>query len=335
MSFHAAMHAAAAALAGGRLEVPNHVECRDGAPRPRCNVTIGRYADLHGISVADGGGDAYAEHAAYDAIGLGAGAIHDHLQNSVLLIPDLISPEECAQLIADVEKHHAALEEAGEEEDDLAKHQRQVYGGAGGMFYRYRIPQLSEETVALFDVILRERLLPFISKELPAVADMVYTWSEAAATKKGSKLDPIEPRCEEATLASLPLRYAPEEPAINRYTEGGYFAPHTDQQALTLNVLLAPEGPTTFVGGGTAFWREDMRCKLSTLRVQPQAGVGVVFNGTVKHAGRPVVSGLRHLLVCSFSICAPTYVSNANKRVPVVASAQTHGDGVRATAKYW
>ena len=334
MSFHAAMHAAAAALAGGRLVVPNHVECRDGAPRPRCDVTSGRYADLHGISAADGGADAYVEHGEYDSIALGAGAIHEHLRNCVLLVPDLISPAECAQLIADVEKHHAALEEAGEEMDDLARHQRQVYGGAGGLFYRYRIPQLSEETVALFNVILRERLLPFVSKELPAVEDMVYLWSDVAASKKGSKLDPIEPRSEDAPLASLPLRYAPEEPAINRYTEGGYFAPHTDQQALTLNILLAPEGPKTFIGGGTAFWREDMRNKLSTLRVQPQAGVGVIFNGTVKHAGRPVTSGLRHLLVCSFSICAPTYVSNAaKKRAP--GAPQTPGDDVRATAKYW
>ena len=30
--------------------------------------------------------------------------------------------------------------------------------------------------------------------------------------------------------------------------------------------------------------------------------VGVVFNGEVKHAGRAVTSGVRHLLVASFSI---------------------------------
>ena len=32
--------------------------------------------------------------------------------------------------------------------------------------------------------------------------------------------------------------------------------------------------------------------------------VGVVFNGTVKHAGQVVTSGVRHLLVASFSIAA-------------------------------
>ena len=33
-----------------------------------------------------------------------------------------------------------------------------------------------------------------------------------------------------------------------------------------------------------------------TLTVEPAAGVGVVFNGAVKHAGRPVTEGVRHVL---------------------------------------
>ena len=99
---------------------------------------------------------------------------------------------------------------------------------------------------------------------------------------------------------------------VSRYAVGGHFEPHRDKMALTVNILLAD---SEFEGGGTQFWREDgdggggcsgqgeEDCKRGpTLCVEPSAGVGVVFSGTVKHAGRAVTAGLRHLLVASFSI---------------------------------
>jgi hypothetical protein len=89
-------------------------------------------------------------------------------------------------------------------------------------------------------------------------------------------------------------------------------------QALTLNVLLR-DG--CFEGGGTAFWAEDKTGLHSALdpahaedqsggacaptdTVQPMPGVGVIFNGNVRHAGKVVSSGARHVLVASFSISA-------------------------------
>jgi hypothetical protein len=82
-----------------------------------------------------------------------------------------------------------------------------------------------------------------------------------------------------------------------------------------------------FEGGGTAFWAEDENrerrsCQNPDLRsldpehakdqsggayaptvsVQPMAGVGVIFNGNMKHAGKVVSCGARHVLVASFSI---------------------------------
>ena len=83
-------------------------------------------------------------------------------------------------------------------------------------------------------------------------------------------------------------------------------------QALTLNVLLRD---------GTAFWAEDktgLRSALDpahaedqsggacapTVSVQPMPGVGVIFNGNVRHAGKVVSSGAWHVLVASFSISA-------------------------------
>ena len=60
----------------------------------------------------------------------------------------------------------------------------------------------------------------------------------------------------------------------------------------------------TFTGGGTQFWEEGVKedVKSPTLCLLPRTGVGIVFNGTVLHAGRAVTGGVRHLLVASFSV---------------------------------
>jgi hypothetical protein len=43
--------------------------------------------------------------------------------------------------------------------------------GEGG-YQRYMVPKLSATSSALFEELLRARLLPFISRELPAVEDV-------------------------------------------------------------------------------------------------------------------------------------------------------------------
>ena len=105
-----------------------------------------------------------------------------------------------------------------------------------------------------------------------------------------------------AVLSDQQYKFSAHEPAINRYGEGGAFMPHTDSFAVTLNILLTID---TFEGGGTTMWREpcSQPSAMPALRVEPSAvGVGVLFNGTMRHAGREVTAGLRHLLVASFSI---------------------------------
>jgi hypothetical protein len=261
----------------------------------------------------------------------------------VLLVPGLLSAAECARLVADVELHRerraADPQAAGE---DAAANWRETVANDG--FQRYRIPLLGEATNALLEELLRERLLPLLLRELPDLARYLWARSDAVcADKRPPSPPPERPAAAAAALPSLPLRFSPQEPAINRYAEGGLFPPHTDQQALTLNVLLS-DG--TFDGGGTAFWREgeplaaaaeppakqartspaaeaaglgredpdDATLRPPTLTVQPRAGVGVVFNGTVTHAGNAVTKGVRHVLVASFSITNAEYVSLSTKR---------------------
>lgn len=185
----------------------------------------------------------YSEGASYDSVVLGPDS-KDVEHNSVLLIPGLLSEAECAQLIEDVDLN--GLEGAKQ-------------GGSG--LERHRVlaePGLSPSTAALFEDLLRDRLLPLISAEMPTVAD--YLWARSDVSVCGNDfMAPTEPRSPEVSLKVLPYRFASEEPAINRYTEGGEFGPHTDQQAITLNILLRVG---CFEGGGTAFWAQTGKVAL-------------------------------------------------------------------------
>ena len=60
-------------------------------------------------------------------------------------------------------------------------------------------------------------------------------------------------------------------------------------------------------GGGTAFWPEGPNGEREQeggceVVVGPPRGTAIVFNGNIRHAGKEVESGVRHLYVCSFDL---------------------------------
>ena len=143
----------------------------------------------------------------------------------MLLVPGLVTADECAAMVADVEAHREAAAATAK-------------GECGRE--RFMLSELDAETQRTFEQVLRGRLLPLISRELPAVVDMIW-----ARSMKAQRTVP---------LAECPLIFSAQEPAINRYAAGGRFEPHVDKLALTINVLLA-DG-CAFAGGGTQFWRQ-------------------------------------------------------------------------------
>ena len=232
----------------------------------------------------------YTTSTAFDTLSFGRTTSIPVLHNSVLFIPHLLSPQECTQLIDDCESRVL------HQDDSTASW---LYGCEAAShknlpFERHEIKDLSVKTQDFFQTILRTRLLPFVANELPPNVEQSI-WEISGVVQKKN-----------ATLAAQDLKFSESEPTINRYTTGGSFVPHRDALALTLNVLLSDQ----FEGGGTQFWEEREKgvkeSKEPTLCALPKIGVGVVFNGTVKHAGRAVTSGIRHLLVVSFSIVQQT-----------------------------
>jgi hypothetical protein len=106
------------------------------------------------------------------------------------------------------------------------------------------------------------------------------------------------------------IGYTHGEPAINVYTTGGRFHPHTDKQSLTVLVPLSES--SEFSGGGTSFWRqgqqethreklEHARHTTPALTLMPPAGTALLFGGSVMHAGGVVTDGERVVFVASFS----------------------------------
>ena len=149
--------------------------------------------------------------------------------------------------------------------------------------------------VSRIDQVLRLRLLTLLEAELPDFAHSIFGQSTG--------------------LAELRPDYSPGELAVNIYTTGGEFAPHTDKQSVTLLVPLS--AADAFKGGGTAFWPEshlgadddkayDENCRSNWLphthKLSPPAGTAIIFGGDVTHAGLPVTSGTRHLFVMSFTL---------------------------------
>jgi len=166
-------------------------------------------------------------------------------------------------------------------------------GSAAGNFYayqegmnRYPVRKLDLGAQILSKTIIHDRLLSFFEEQLPHVANEVFGQS--------------------TNLNKMKFSFSPGEPAVNRYSVGGGIASHTDKQSVTVNVVLSNFG--SFTGGGTTFWPQEPDSTIDeggtddVVLLRPQQGSALLFNGNVKHAGRPVISGVRHAYVASFNL---------------------------------
>lgn len=218
-------------------------------------------------------------------------------QNSILLVPNMLSKTECEVLVhaaeVGVAKGAGRLRPGAFKQDPWKAIQR--LAAKHGLWSiqqpepleRMPVCDLGAEAQELSATLLRDRMLPFLEQQLPQVAHDLFGRS--------------------SELNTLHFRFSPDEPAINRYTTGGGFRVHTDDRSITVYVLLS--NVDTFSGGGTAFWNQDLNPEdvgdAAELLLQPGQGVGVIFNGRLSHAGAIVTSGTRHLYVASFDLQPP------------------------------
>jgi hypothetical protein len=199
------------------------------------------------------------------------------LHDSIMLLPELVSAEECAHL-------RAAADRWCESEEWSGVPIRRIECHPDGV-------NLDGRTHALAHIILSRAL-----------------WSlEVLHPELAAELFP-----EPCDCCDLWMRFSGQEPMLNRYTLGGGFEPHQDGHALTVLVPLST-ADADFVGGGTAFWSEatigcDSTAAKSvppSLIMRPPIGTGLFWRGHLTHAGLPISSGTRHVFVASFNLCLP------------------------------
>ena len=129
----------------------------------------------------------YSEGGAFDTVALGERSTAVEY-NSVVLLPNLLSSDECAALVADVEAQDTLVADATAD----SGHQR------------FELRALAEESQLLFEKILRDRLLPFVAAELPEVEEMV--WGALAAGADGRGAARLRPQILRAGARHQPLR---------------------------------------------------------------------------------------------------------------------------------
>ena len=214
------------------------------------------------------------------------GADTSLLADSVLVLPALVTPAECAHLSIAADRDCANDEWSGVSLRRIECHPDGI--------------NLDGRSHALASIIIA-RALWSVEKLRPDLAAELFG---------GSDTD----------LGDMWFKFSGQEPMLNRYTSGGLFEPHQDGHALTVLVPLDSPG-VGFTGGGTAFWSEatigsdskEASQHPPSLIMRPPAGTALFWRGHITHAGLPVQTGVRHVFVASFDL-RPAGMKHAVRR---------------------
>ena len=203
------------------------------------------------------------------------------LTNSILLLPNILTMEECQYLSQEADRVI------------LNGYSRDTYSDYAEMLRRREKPlrrisleDMNPKANKLSSQILLERVLPKLENKFPELL-------------KSLKIDGYR---------QGKFEWASDEPTVNRYTQGGQFEPHEDAYSLSVIILLTDD----FEGGGTSFWpttkeetamgKDMWKTYEKGILVKPEIGTALLFNGDITHSGNRVTSGVRHLYVGSFNV---------------------------------
>ena len=151
----------------------------------------------------------------YESISLGSGC-SPLQQNSVLLVPAILTGDECDRLIASCDTLIASNRASGGVEGTLRGED-----GDEEALHRTRVSTMDAESKDLVERMLL-LVFAFLERELPEVTRNLF----------GHR-----------ALCETEIMFAPAEPAISRYTAGGELYPHQDEHTLTVLVPLSNQGP--------------------------------------------------------------------------------------------
>eukprot|EP00547_Thalassionema_nitzschioides_P010768 CAMPEP_0194262260 /NCGR_PEP_ID=MMETSP0158-20130606/46456_1 /TAXON_ID=33649 /ORGANISM="Thalassionema nitzschioides, Strain L26-B" /LENGTH=238 /DNA_ID=CAMNT_0039002413 /DNA_START=490 /DNA_END=1206 /DNA_ORIENTATION=+ len=199
------------------------------------------------------------------------------LHNTLIVLPNLLSPEECEMLVQDAER---ILEEKDRKntEKGVKTESWTVYSS-----FEAKCQQIIKR-------VLESVVMDFIEARLPDVERLLFQTNEVVP--KG-----------------MSMKYYWDDPVVIKYKTGNKLAPHTDDRDLTIVVPLNPLQDFPMDGGGTHFWLEGTTPEIADdgtgISLKPTSGSGILFNGNITHSGNSVVGGTRFVLMTSITLDDP------------------------------
>ena len=207
----------------------------------------------------------------------------------------------------------------------------------------------SEDVVLRCEEILL-RVIDYVDEQMPSVYDTLFRPGDEWAARQPptasggppAGVPPIHladtcPSLRELYMAGE-FEWSEGEPAINVYTERGRFGAHKDHLALTVLIPLTSPADD-FSGGGTGFWSmEAIGSGLDEGQepegepaavLKPPLGTALIFGGDVTHAGMPVETGLRSVMVASFSTRTPASPADRVNGLHSAQSSSSLREGMR------
>ena len=239
---------------------------------------------------------------------------------SVIVLPSIVSPNECDKIIhaarTIASRHRSSRIAKGLADEGLVRipsiaAARRAEAGNRNAPCAEAIDRATDDTL---NDILR-RVCHVLDEDHGTLVDLLFGLGRGDA-------DADVDVDADADISSLlldlfkndELSFSSREPAVNIYTQGGEFRPHSDGHKLT--ILIPLSSPDDFTGGGTAFWSQDSghRVDPPSLTLKPGRGSPMLFVGHVVHSGVAVEEGERVVFVASFNRAARSASASANRR---------------------
>jgi hypothetical protein len=205
------------------------------------------------------------------------------LRNSVVIVSNVISKEECKILCNEADRliqngyqrDRLGSDDADDDEEEKKEQES---------LRRISTEDMSKTAQQLAMDIIKKRVLSKIERHFHSlIRDLgLSDWRRSG----------------------VEWEWASDEPTVNRYTSpGGTFEAHRDGYALTIVVPL--NDPVEFLGGGTSFFAgkdigDEDRTRENTVTISPPRGTAICFDGDMLHSGAPVIQGVRYVFVASF-----------------------------------
>ena len=217
------------------------------------------------------------------------------LHNSIVVLPNLMSLEECKLIVQDAER---ILDE---------NKRKNIKGCKTESWTIYS--RFNAQSQQIMDRVLGKDVISFLQLRMPTIANKILKHDNCNNENNKNKcITSRRTSTSTSTSTKELMSFYWDDPVVIKYVEGNKLAPHEDMRELTVVIPLNPldDFPLGGESGGTRFWlggtTPENADSTGGVSVKPSAGSGILFNGEITHSGNPVYSDTRFVLMSSITL---------------------------------